>query len=170
VQPYFLFFNSFRTANVSVVNAVKSVTRAWQFIAPGRPAPWCFIYTTSPGADASCVSEAVQELRLWPLSAVQWPFANTQRRDLTISPYLDRGGKPIAEQWLPPNEAVSVVVAVAVPALTACDSLARRALAQTAYRWNANPFILDDGDGMSAVDPGTWMLPYWMGRFLGLIA
>jgi len=34
------------------------------------------------------------------------------------------------------------------------------------FRWNHNPFTLDDGaDGMVEYDPGAWLVAYWMARF-----
>jgi hypothetical protein len=38
------------------------------------------------------------------------------------------------------------------------------------FRWNANPFILDGGgDGMSEFDAGSWLTPYWMARYHGIL-
>ena len=37
-------------------------------------------------------------------------------------------------------------------------------------RWNSNPWdVRDGGSGTSEGDPGAWLLPYWMGRYYGLI-
>jgi hypothetical protein len=40
------------------------------------------------------------------------------------------------------------------------------------YRHNGQIFTLDsDGDGTSLISAGdTWLLPYWMGRYLGIIS
>jgi hypothetical protein len=37
-------------------------------------------------------------------------------------------------------------------------------------RWNGDPYTLDDGgDGMSEMDGGAWLLPYWMARVFGVV-
>jgi hypothetical protein len=38
-------------------------------------------------------------------------------------------------------------------------------------RWNSQPFILDGGhDGRTELAGDEFLLPYWMGRYLKLIA
>ena len=39
-------------------------------------------------------------------------------------------------------------------------------------KWNGNPYQPDGGtpEGRSEEDGGAWLLPYWMGRYYGMIA
>jgi hypothetical protein len=39
-------------------------------------------------------------------------------------------------------------------------------------RWNGNPYRCDGGsaDGGTEEDGSAWLLPYWLGRYYGLIA
>ena len=37
-------------------------------------------------------------------------------------------------------------------------------------RWNADPFdVADTGSGFVEMDPGAWLLPYWLARYHNLI-
>jgi hypothetical protein len=38
-----------------------------------------------------------------------------------------------------------------------------------AGRWNSDFFDVDGGSGFTEVDPGAWLLPYWLGRYTGFI-
>jgi hypothetical protein len=40
---------------------------------------------------------------------------------------------------------------------------------RTQERWNGDPFDLTGGSGFNEVDPGAWLLPYWMARYYKLI-
>ena len=80
---------------------------------------------------------------------VTWNVSNSQRRDIIYNPSADRF-KGICDQTylrvLPANE-------------------------RQQQRWNANPWqIGDSGDGMLEVDPGAWLLPYWLARFAGILS
>ena len=38
-------------------------------------------------------------------------------------------------------------------------------------RWNSDPYdVTDGGSGTSEMDPGAWLLPYWMARYYGAIS
>jgi hypothetical protein len=40
-----------------------------------------------------------------------------------------------------------------------------------ATRWNSNPYVLDEGGNGAAETEGTfWLLPYWLGRYHGVIS
>ena len=84
-------------------------------------------------------------MRTWPLELVDWPFDNAHRLDVRQRIGLTRFGRPQLERVLPANE-------------------------RWQDRWNGNPYVLNGGgSGMTQSDPGAWLLPYWMGRFYGLI-
>jgi hypothetical protein len=58
---------------------------------------------------------------------------------------LDRANERQARQWLPPDE-------------------------RPVMKWNGNPFVVDGGNGGFSEDDGAFfLLPYWMGRYMGLI-
>jgi hypothetical protein len=59
---------------------------------------------------------------------------------------LDRANKRQAVTWLAPDE-------------------------RPVMKWNGNPFIVDGGNGGFSEDDGAvFLLPYWMGRYMGVIA
>ncbi len=38
-------------------------------------------------------------------------------------------------------------------------------------RWNGDPHSINDGgDGMTEMDAGAWLLPYWMARAFDVLA
>ncbi len=36
-------------------------------------------------------------------------------------------------------------------------------------RWNTSPYQLDSGGASSEMDPGAWLLPYWLARWTGML-
>jgi hypothetical protein len=40
---------------------------------------------------------------------------------------------------------------------------------RTQGRWNGDPYDLVGGSGFIEMDPGAWLLPYWLARHYGLI-
>ena len=40
---------------------------------------------------------------------------------------------------------------------------------RTQLRWNRNPFLLDSGGAEAEMDPGAWLLPYWMARWIEML-
>ncbi len=36
-------------------------------------------------------------------------------------------------------------------------------------RWSGNPFLLDGCGSSREVDPGPWLLPYWMARWAQML-
>ena len=45
----------------------------------------------------------------------------------------------------------------------------RRAVCTAQGRWNGDPYDMNGGDGCSEMDPGVFLLPYWLARYFGLI-
>ena len=37
------------------------------------------------------------------------------------------------------------------------------------HNYDSNPFRVDNGDGKSACSPTPFLLPYWLGRYYGVI-
>jgi hypothetical protein len=91
------------------------------------------------------LSEAVWYLREYPLDLVEWSVHNSQRKD--IEPVEPNYRGQTIKEVLPPDE-----LRIA--------------------RHNANRFDLDSHDGGRAESSAgdIWLLPYWIGRYLGVIS
>jgi hypothetical protein len=116
----------------------------WEAERPEKEGLWN-IMTSITGAEKFDLEEAVWYLREYPLDLVNWTVKNSHRKDIEFAePNFRR--QTIAEV-LPPDElGIS--------------------------RHNANRFDLDDhGNGRSEYSAGdSWLLPYWIGRYLGVIS
>ena len=87
-----------------------------------------------------------RNLQTWPLELVDWPTNNSLRQDIFIdpTPNIDLEYNVEALEILPCNE-------------------------RPQGMWNANPFQLSGGTGFAEYDAGSWLCPYWMARYYGLI-
>ena len=121
-----------------------SFERSWRIERPERNPLWNLMYGALTGNP--CDAElAAQTLGQIPLDLCNWPVRNSVRDDVVIAPKAGRFGEV---------ESVDPV----------------RIDEQPAGRWNANPYRLDGGgDGSSEEDGAYYLLPYWMGRYHGLI-
>lgn len=123
---------------------VKSMERSWRIEQPEKNPLWNYIATYALGRDCG-LQDAVETLRDVPLDLVSWRMRNSQRADLQVDSLIARDGRRQATRALPPSE-------------------------RGAFKWNSNPYLLDDGDsGLVEDDGGFWLLPYWMGRYHGYI-
>ncbi|GGF46261.1 hypothetical protein GCM10011339_38460 [Echinicola rosea] len=89
--------------------------------------------------------EAIWYLKQYPMDLIDWTMVNSHRKDIVI---LDKNFREQATaKVLPPDEL-------------------------RIRRHNANRFALDGGgEGKAEYSAGDiWLLPYWMGRYLGLIS
>ncbi|MCE7069215.1 hypothetical protein LZG74_02825 [Dyadobacter sp. CY327] len=117
----------------------------WQVERPEKEGAWN-IFTAMTGAKDFDLKEAVWYLQEHPLDLIDWNIKNSHRKDIElIEPNFRR---QTTREVLPPDE-------------------------RQVQRHNANMFSLDregrNGDGeYSAGD--IWLLPYWMGRYLGVIS
>jgi hypothetical protein len=76
-----------------------------------------------------------------PMDTIHWTVKNSHRPDIVWSPVPDLEGHREALTLLPPDE-------------------------RPVIRWNANPFVVDGGDGGRREDDGAaFLLPYWLGRY-----
>jgi hypothetical protein len=115
----------------------------WQIERPEKEGAWN-IFTALTGTKDFDLAEAVWYLQEYPLDLIHWRMMNSHRRDIEkIEPNFRR---QTTKEVLPPDE---------LPI----------------NRHNANRFQLDGGDnGTSEYSAGDiWLLPYWMGRYLGVI-
>ena len=106
--------------------------------------PWFnFVHraiTGEPGEEPASLAH----LREWPLDLRIWSFQNSHRADLRTPagyPVIKGGIRAIS-----PRESQPI-------------------------RWDSWTLQLDGGsDGRDVVEPGGWLLAYWMGRYHGIIA
>ena len=116
----------------------------WEIERPEKNALWNFTYAKT-GAKEFDLNESIGFLQQYPLDLRNWGMHNSQRKDIEIIPENFRG--QTTAELLPLGE---------IPI----------------YRHNGQIFNLDsNGDGKSLTSAGdTWLLPYWMGRYLGIIS
>lgn len=121
-----------------------SLERSWRIERPERNPLWNLIYGALTG-NACDAEAAVQTLAEIPLDLINWPVRNSHRNDIECSPRTGRFGEVESVDPLPAAE-------------------------RPIGKWNSNPFRLDGGgDGTSEDDGAYYLLPYWLGRYHGLI-
>ena len=137
---------------------LQSLKTSWKLIASERSALWSAIYYASIDAvDQRVVKKEIRSNILWNLQTwsndlIDWPNDNSKRNDVIYESTETRFNVPHIESLksrppFPVNE-------------------------RRQYRWNANPYVMDPpgGTGMTEGDPGAWLLPYWMGRWSGVLS
>jgi len=115
----------------------------WEYERAEKEGLWD-IMTALTGTGDIDLEEAIWYLQEYPLDLINWTVTNSQRKDIElIEPDFRR---QTTKEVLPPDE-----LRIA--------------------RHNANRFDLDGrGAGRSEYSAGDiWLLPYWMGRYLGVI-
>ncbi|CCW34396.1 hypothetical protein CTKA_00590 [Chthonomonas calidirosea] len=121
-----------------------SLERTQRILRPQRSAFHNILYAACTGRKED-VGAAITWLEESPLDLRNWAMKNSHRRDVKLATERDRFGRLQLEEVLSPAE-VGV------------------------YKWNANPFVADtEGEGEVELDGSHWLLPYWMGRYHGLI-
>jgi len=116
----------------------------WEIERPEKNALWNFTYAMT-GAKEFDLKESVDFLQQYPLDMRNWEVQNSRRKDIELLPANFRN--QTTKTLLPLGE---------IPL----------------YRHNGEIFRLDSqGDGTSLISAGdVWLLPYWMGRYLGVIS
>jgi hypothetical protein len=115
----------------------------WQLERPEKNALWNFCYAMT-GAKEFDLEESIWHLKEFPLDMIQYETKNSHRKDITFIKKNFWG--QITSEVLPPDE-------------------------RPELKHNRNLFTLDAGDRQSELSAGdTFLLPYWMGRFLGIIS
>ena len=123
----------------------ESILDHWEIERPEKEGAWN-IMTALTGTSEFDLGEAVWYLKEHPLDMVSWDIKNSHRKDLEfIAPNFR---EQTTKEVLPPDE-------------------------RRVQRHNGNMFQLDKigndgGEEFSAGD--IWLLPYWMGRYLGVIS
>lgn len=146
-EMYFLgYWGLYRYAfnDTLKANFKDAIVDHWEIERPEKEAAWN-IFTAITGVKDFDLEEAVWYLQEYPLDLVHWRVTNSYRKDITT---------------IEPNFREQTITEVLPP-----DEL-------PINRHNANRFELDGGDGgTSEYSAGDiWLLPYWMGRYLGVIA
>lgn len=117
----------------------------WEAERPEKEGLWN-IFTAITGTRSFDLAEAVWYLQEHPMDLIDWAISNSHRKD--IEPVKPNFRRQTIRDVLPPDE-------------------------RPVQRHNSNMFTLDrkGGDGISEHSAGDiWLLPYWMGRFLGVIS
>lgn len=145
-EMYFLgYWGLYRYAfnDTLKTNFKKAIIDHWQIERPEKEGAWN-IFTALTGTRDFDLDEAIWYLKEYPLDLVHWTVANSHRKD--IEKMEPNFRNQTIREVLPPDE---------LPI----------------NRHNANRFQLDGGDGgISEYSAGDiWLLPYWMGRYLGVI-
>ena len=122
----------------------ESIIDHWQIERPEKEGAWN-IFTAMTGTNEFDLNEAIWYLQEYPMDLIHWSVKNSQRKDIEMMDSNFRN--QITKEVLPPDE---------LPI----------------NRHNSNRFDLDGGDdGSSEYSSGDiWLLPYWMGRYLGVIS
>lgn len=122
----------------------ESIIDHWEIERPEKEGAWNIF--TAMVSDRFDLEEAVWYLQEHPLDMIGWNIRNSHRKDIEMIPENFRG--QTTREVLPPDE-------------------------RPVQRHNANMFRLDktNGNGTNEHSAGDiWLLPYWMGRYLGVIS
>lgn len=145
-EMYFLgYWGLYRYAFNDTLKAryKEAIIDHWQIERPEKEGAWN-IFTALTGTGEFDLDEAIWYLQEYPLDLIHWRVENSHRKDIEMLEPNFR--QQSTKEVLPPDE---------LPV----------------NRHNANRFQLNGGDnGSSEYSAGDiWLLPYWMGRYLGVI-
>ncbi|MDX1285391.1 MAG: hypothetical protein R3182_10270, partial [Draconibacterium sp.] len=121
----------------------QAIKDHWEWERPEKNSLWNFCYALTGAIDFD-LEESVWHLKEFPLDLIQYEVKNSHRKDIV---FVEENfwGKTI-EEVLPPDE-------------------------RPELKHNRSLFKLDGGDRKSELSAGdTFLLPYWMGRYLGVIS
>ncbi len=122
----------------------EAIKDHWEIERPEGDALWNFTYAMT-GAKEFDLKRSIDFLKEYPIDLRNWGMHNSTRQDIELIPKNFRG--QTTKERLPLGE---------LPI----------------FRHNGQIFTLDsEGDGKVLFSAGdTWLLPYWMGRYLGVIS
>lgn len=141
-QPFFMF-----EKDEQLLQAAGRGFKRWCKAELPEKSPWFnFLCCRYAGDESLCeVAGAVETLQEMPLHTLNWHVKNSHRADVDIDPIPDRFEDLQLTHVLPISE-------------------------RCFLRWNGNPYRPDGcGDGSEEGDGVHFLLPYWMGRYFGLI-
>lgn len=145
-EMYFLgYWGLYRYAFNDTLKSMyrNAIIDHWQYERPEKDGLWNLF--TGMVSNEFDLEEAIWYLQEHPLDLIQWNIENSHRKDI---------------EFLEPNFRNQTIVEALPP-----DE-------RPVQRHNTNMFRLDrEGDnGNSELSAGDiWLLPYWLGRFLGII-
>ncbi len=122
---------------------LKSVKNWFDIIRRDHSPLYNFVYGGVMGGDFGAIG-CVELLRDMPLDMVDWTVDNRHREDIHLvrTPVIE---DVQADRLLPPSE-------------------------RSLGKWDKNPYEAAGGSGGHAESSGVhWLLPYWMGRYYGII-
>ena len=129
---------------------LKSLNRAWKVVQEEGNPLFTFIYfalSSTQTRDERVMNQALETLRLFPTDRRNHRVVNSTKPDVCISFRRDRFERKQACRPLPMD-------------LRPAD----------VFEWKENPRRLDgDGEGHLEFSGVDYLLPYWMGRYLGFI-
>ena len=146
-EMYFLgYWGLYRYALNDTLKAKykEQIIDHWQAERPEKEGAWN-IFTALTGTEEFDLKETIWYLQEHPLDLIDWEIKNSHRKDVEMMEQNFR--KQTTKEVLPPDE-------------------------RPIQRHNGNMFNLDrtHGNGGSEHSAGDiWLLPYWMGRYLGVI-
>lgn len=140
--PYYILFRYSKEPELLPVY-IKSLKRSWTVEQADRIPAWNIIASASLNMDCD-ISVALEELQLIPMDMIEWTMENSHRWDLPEDQLTDRFGRQAVRPIPTPERAIT--------------------------KWNKNTYIYDSGsDGSTEEDGAFFLLPYWMGRYHGLL-
>lgn len=125
---------------------LEGMETLWQTQRPERNPEFNFSWALVSGRPDFDLEASTETLRLIPTRLVTWEVKNSTRADVVRDPELDRFGDLQLTEVVPYDE-------------------------HGIMKWNSNPFRADVGGNGTGVEAATyWLLPYWMGRYAGVIS
>ncbi len=123
----------------------RALDQWWQNCQREKNPLWTYIYGVGQPAQKVDLSGALWTLERIPMDLISWKVVNSDRKDVVMDKELDRANERQARTLLPADE-------------------------RPVMKWNGNPFVVDGGNGGFSEDDGAFfLLPYWMGRYLGVV-
>lgn len=121
----------------------EAIKDHWNFERPEKNGLWNFCYAMTGATDFD-LDESVWFLKEYPLDMIAWSITNSHRKDIVLLPENFR--EQTTKEVLPPDERPS-------------------------FKHNTNAFVIDRNSGGRIENSGDlFLLPYWMGRYLGVIS
>lgn len=120
----------------------RAIRDHWEIERPEKNPLWNLLYAAT-GAEQFDLEESIWSLKEFPLDTISWTVRNSHRKDVELlAPNFRHQSTNIV---LPPDE-------------------------RPMSKYNGNAFRLDGGDdGREEFSGDIFLLPYWLGRYLGNI-
>lgn len=123
----------------------QGLSYLWEVQRPERNPEFNMMYAPLARAGEYDLDVSIETLQKIPLDLVLWGLDHAHRWDRDEDPRPDRFGRPQNSFVFPYDE-------------------------RQAMRWAENPYAYEQrGDGHAESSGTFWLLPYWMGRYHGLI-